>query len=76
MHVGIIHSAFDLLAMVCSFALTLGVYFWRLQGGKPLAIEAHGTGYIAALIGGAVIGGYGFGTLNLVFSDLYMVGRS
>ncbi|WP_316653128.1 prolipoprotein diacylglyceryl transferase family protein [Ovoidimarina sediminis] len=35
-----------------------------------------GSGYAAALLIGALIGGYGFGTLNLALSNLPGIGRS
>lgn len=41
-----------------------------------MALEEQGLGYAVALIGGAVIGGFGFGTLNLWLTGLPGAGRS
>lgn len=56
-------------------AMTVTVYLWRLEpaAGK---IERAGAGYAAALILGAVIGGYGAGSLNLWLTGVPGVGRS
>ncbi len=70
------HTLFDIAAAACSLALTVWVYHWRLQDEGPHAIEEHGTGYAIALLGGAVLGGFGFGTLNLWLSDVPGLGRS
>lgn len=70
------HTLFDLAAAACSLALTVWVYRWRLDGLGPHAIEQHGAGYALALIGGAMAGGFGFGTLNLWVSDVPGLGRS
>ena len=70
-----IHTLFDLLAAVASFGVTAFCYQWRLRdaAGK---IETAGLGYILALIAGAGIGGFGFGTANLWLSGTPMVARS
>ena len=70
-----IHAAFDLLASLTSFVLTLLVYRWRLQGALQ-RVEQAGFGYVAALLIGAAVGGYGFGTLNLWLSGTPHVARS
>ncbi len=70
------HTLFDIAAAACSLALTVWVYHWRLQSQGPHAIEEHGTGYAIALLGGAVLGGFGFGTFNLWLSDVPGLGRS
>ncbi|NNF77288.1 MAG: diacylglyceryl transferase [Rhizobiales bacterium] len=72
----VIHTLFDLAAAACSLLLTVWVYHWRLRDDGPLAIEEFGTGYAVALIGGAVVGGFGFGTLNLWLSGVPGLGRS
>ncbi len=41
-----------------------------------MTLEEQGLGYAVALIGGAVIGGFGFGTLNLWLSGMPGAGRS
>ena len=70
-----IHLVFDLLASLCSFALTLVVYRWWLQPAMQ-DIETAGQGYAVALLIGAAAGGYGFGTLNLWLSGGAEVARS
>lgn len=71
----IIHTAFDLLAAISSLVMTLFVYRWRLAevGAR---IEGAGGGYVAALILGAVVGGFGLGTANLWLGGIAGVGRS
>jgi prolipoprotein diacylglyceryltransferase len=71
----ILHTLFDLLAAAAAMAMTLAVYRWRLATSVAV-IERAGTGYGAALIIGAVTGGYGFGTLNLWLSGIPGIGRS
>lgn len=56
-------------------AVTVAVYRWRLRGAAE-KIEAAGADYALALVAGAVIGGYGAGTLNLWLSGLPGMGRS
>ena len=71
----IVHSVFDLLASLTAMGLTVAVYRWRLaEAGQK--IETAGIGYAGALVVGAVIGGYGAGTLNLWLSGLPGIGRS
>jgi phosphatidylglycerol---prolipoprotein diacylglyceryl transferase len=70
-----IHLVFDLLASVTSFALTLFVYRWRLQGAMQ-RVENAGLGYVVALLVGAAVGGYGLGTLNLWLSGTSQIARS
>ena len=71
----IVHSVFDLLASLTAMGLTVAVYRWRLaEAGQK--IETAGIGYGVALVAGAVIGGYGAGTLNLWLSGLFGIGRS
>lgn len=70
------HLVFDLLAMFTSLVLTWTVYRWRLQGTSQDIMARAGPGYMVALVAGAIIGGYGLGTLNLVLSDIHAIGRS
>lgn len=70
-----VHTAFDLLAALAAVGMTLVVYRWRLSGAAA-RIESAGLGYAMALVAGAVIGGFGAGTLNLWLSGLPGVGRS
>lgn len=71
----VIHTIFDLLAAVASLGVTAFCYRWRLAEAAA-RIEAGGAGYVLALIVGAALGGYGFGTLNLWLSGEMMVARS
>ena len=71
----LIHTGFDVLAMALSLVATIFVYHWRL-GDAALGLQQGGGGYVAALIIGAVFGGYGFGTLNLWLSGIDGIGRS
>lgn len=70
-----IHFAFDILASALSFLVTLLTYRWRLrdQGDR---IERIGMPYALSLVCGAVLGGFGFGTLNLALSGTPAIGRS
>ena len=70
-----IHLVFDVLAAGAAFAMSLFVYRWRLsaQGDR---VAGAGIGYIVALLAGAVIGGYGLGTINLIASGQPGIGRS
>ncbi|MFQ5668275.1 MAG: prolipoprotein diacylglyceryl transferase family protein [Gemmatimonadales bacterium] len=70
-----VHLVFDLFAAASSLAVAWLVYRWRLSDRVEL-IERAGPGYASALLGGAVVGGYGLGTINLVLSDRAGVGRS
>lgn len=70
------HTLFDLAAAACSLALTVWVYRWRLEGEGAQVLEHYGKGYAVALVGGAVLGGFGFGTLNLWLSEVPILGRS
>ncbi|MEM7426080.1 MAG: prolipoprotein diacylglyceryl transferase family protein [Pseudomonadota bacterium] len=71
-----VHLAFDLAAACASLALTVLVYRWRIEERGPIALEEQGLGYAVALIGGAVVGGFGFGTLNLWLTGIPGAGRS
>lgn len=69
-----IHHVFDLLAAALAFAATLAAYHWRIKSGAGLAQIT--PPYAVALVAGAVIGGVGLGTANLVLSGLPGLGRS
>ena len=69
------HSFFDLLASFCSMIMTVLVYRWRL-GAAMTRLENAGLGYAVALVLGAALGGFGFGTLNLWLSHVPGIGRS
>jgi phosphatidylglycerol:prolipoprotein diacylglycerol transferase len=71
----IVHTLFDLLAALASLTVTAAVYQWRLSGAGQ-KIESAGLGYAAALVAGAVAGGFGAGTVNLWLSGEPGVGRS
>ncbi len=70
-----IHTTFDILASITSLTVTALCYRWRLSTAAQ-KIETAGIGYVFALILGAVIGGYGLGTLNLHLSDNPQTARS
>lgn len=70
-----LHSIFDLLAAASAMLMTVLVYRWRLRAAAQ-RIESAGGAYVLALIGGAAIGGFGFGTLNLWLSGVEGAGRS
>ena len=70
-----IHLVFDLVSATAAMAMTMAVYRWRLHGAAQ-TIERAGLGYALALIAGAVIGGFGAGTLNLWLSGAPGIGRS
>lgn len=58
-----------------AMAATYAAYRWRLQGAAQ-SIERAGRGYAVALIVGAAIGGFGFGTFNLWLSGDTGIARS
>jgi phosphatidylglycerol---prolipoprotein diacylglyceryl transferase len=70
-----LHTVFDLLAAASALAMTMLVYRWRLCDAAR-KIEAAGMGYGLALVAGAVIGGFGAGSLNLWLTGLPGIGRS
>ena len=70
-----VHTVFDLLAAASALTMTLLAYRWRLSSAAQV-IETAGIGYALALVAGAVIGGFGAGTLNLWLSGLPGIGRS
>ena len=55
---------------------TVVIYFWRLKGTMPVDVDSLGLGYPLALVVGAVAGGYGFGSLNLILTGVDQYGRS
>jgi phosphatidylglycerol:prolipoprotein diacylglycerol transferase len=71
----VIHTLFDMLAAVASLGVTAFCLRWRLADAVA-RIEAGGAGYVVALIGGAALGGYGLGSLNMLVSGTPMVARS
>jgi phosphatidylglycerol---prolipoprotein diacylglyceryl transferase len=71
----LLHTLFDVLAALSSLTVTVIAYRWRLAGAAA-KIEQGGLGYIIALVAGAGIGGFGFGTLNLWLSDEPGLARS
>ena len=70
------HVIFDLLAALAAFAATAGVYVWRLHDARGDLAEKIKPGYAFALVGGAIAGGYVFGTANLWLSHMPGIGRS
>ena len=71
----IVHTIFDLIAVMCSVGMTAFCYRWRLRGAAQ-RIESLGAAYAIALVCGAVVGGFGAGTLNLWLSGIPGIGRS
>jgi phosphatidylglycerol---prolipoprotein diacylglyceryl transferase len=71
----IVHTLFDLLAVLSAMAVTMACYRWRLHDAAQ-RVELLGVGYAVALVGGAALGGFGAGTLNLWLSGIPGVGRS
>ncbi len=70
-----VHLLFDIVSAALSFLMTAFVYRWRLRD-QALVVERLGRGYVLALVGGAVLGGYGIGTANLLLTGSPGVGRS
>jgi phosphatidylglycerol---prolipoprotein diacylglyceryl transferase len=71
-----IHFVFDLLAALSALALTALVYRWRIAGSAADPQDRVSAAYLAALVAGAIIGGYGIGTLNLWLTGIHEIGRS
>lgn len=70
-HWAIVHSLFDLLAIAS------GWLAGRLTAPLlPTHAGRRGLDYYASLLGGAVLGAYWFGTVNLVLSGMPGIGRS
>ncbi|WP_255683797.1 prolipoprotein diacylglyceryl transferase [Allitabrizicola rongguiensis] len=63
------------MAAAFAVALMLAVSRWRLRGVARTS-EDFGLPYMAALAAGAILGGFGFGTLNLWVSGIPGLGRS
>ncbi|MCB1380412.1 MAG: prolipoprotein diacylglyceryl transferase [Alphaproteobacteria bacterium] len=70
-----LHTAFDLAAAAMAMTVTVIVHRWRLEAAAQ-RIETAGLGYALALVSGAVIGGFGAGTLNLWLTGQPGLGRS
>jgi phosphatidylglycerol:prolipoprotein diacylglycerol transferase len=70
-----VHAWFDIAAATAAAAMTVGCYFWRLEDAAA-RIDQAGFGYAAALVAGAVLGGYAAGTANLWLSGEPGVARS
>lgn len=71
----LIHTITDIVAALCALTLSAAVYRWRLSAAGD-RIEQLGVPYALALVGGAVAGGYFFGTVNLWLTGVEGVGRS
>lgn len=71
----LVHTGFDLLASVSSLMITLFVYRWRLSD-QASGLEKGGGGYVAAMLFGAVFGGFLAGTANLWLGVIESIGRS
>jgi prolipoprotein diacylglyceryltransferase len=64
-----------MLAAVTSLGVTAFCYHWRLKHAAA-KIDQAGAGYVLALILGAGLGGFGFGSLNMWLSGTPMPARS
>lgn len=71
-----VHTVFDLLASLSALTLTVTVYRWRIRGTDLDPDRPISAGYLAALLVGAAVGGFGFGTLNLWLTGVHEIGRS
>lgn len=71
-----LHLAFDLLAALSALLMTATVYRWRIAGTGHDPESAITLPYLAALVAGAALGGYAFGTLNLALTGVPGIGRS
>ena len=71
-----LHAAFDLLATLSAMTMTTLVYLWRIRHLDVDPVGKVTVAYLTALVVGAALGGYGFGTANLVLSGQQEVGRS
>ncbi len=70
-----VHTVFDVLAAATSLTVTWLV-FSRQFTDRARRVERAGMGYALALITGAVLGGYGLGSLNLYLSGQSGLSRS
>jgi prolipoprotein diacylglyceryltransferase len=71
-----VHTVFDLLASLSALTLTVTVYRWRIRGTDLDPDRPISASYLAALVVGAAVGGFGFGTLNLWLTGVHEIGRS
>jgi phosphatidylglycerol---prolipoprotein diacylglyceryl transferase len=71
----LIHTFFDFFAAISAMTVTAIAYRWRLRDAAQ-KIERAGLGYALALIAGAALGGFGFGTANLWLSGEAGIARS
>jgi prolipoprotein diacylglyceryltransferase len=71
-----IHLVFDLLAALGAMTATALVYRWRIAGSAADPEGPISPAYLAALIAGAIVGGYGLGTANLWLTGIHELGRS
>lgn len=70
------HLVFDILAVCLALVSGIVIYRWRLDKDLEKTAENIDGGYFLFLSIGSVMGAYFLGTLNLVLSDIMMVGRS
>ena len=70
------HQFFDLLSAFGAMTATMLVYRWRLQGSVIDPDRTISKAYLAALVLGAAVGAYVFGTANLWLSGLDEIDRS
>ncbi len=72
----ILHTAFDMLAVLLAILTGWRAYKWRFQQALPETTAKIGTGYFLFLSLGSITGAYLFGTLNLYISGVPEIGRS
>jgi len=70
-----VHAWFDLAAATAAACMTVACFSWRLRHAA-VRVEQAGVGYVAALVAGAALGGFGAGTANLWLSGEPGVARS
>ncbi len=71
-----VHLLFDLLAWAAAIATGIAVWQWRLKQTDTHAPVRRSTGYLLALVAGAIIGAFVVGTANMQLSGHDGVGRS
>ena len=70
------HLYIDLLAWAAAFPAAYLANYLRRQAGAPLSKTPYPIAYYACLAFGAIVGAFGFGTLNLLLSGQPEIGRS
>lgn len=71
-----VHRLFDYAGFISAAASGFVVYKWRLYRYLPSTLEKINGFFFLSITLGSFLGAYGFGTANLVLSDLPGSGRS